>query len=112
MHASATGPRKDLDWPIGALINQACHACTAMAWEARGDEMAAAYLSEEEGQMIKNTLAAKGEAELQKVAARLDKAGVPYKLWVEQPEDVPVCIATWPRRRSELKKPTKGLSRF
>jgi len=97
---------------VGALINQACHACTAMAWDARGDEQAAAYFSEEEGQMVKYSMGAKVLGDLEKAAEQLDKAGLPYRLWVEQPENIPVCIATWPRRRSEFKKPLKGLSRF
>lgn len=104
--------RKDLEWPVGALINQACHATAAVVWEARADADAIRYLGEEEGQMVKSTLGAKNEAQLLKVAKRLEAAGVPFKLWVEQPEDIPVCLATWPRRRSTLKKPFKGVSRF
>uniref|UniRef100_A0A7S0A333 peptidyl-tRNA hydrolase n=1 Tax=Pyrodinium bahamense TaxID=73915 RepID=A0A7S0A333_9DINO len=104
--------RKDLGWPTGALINQACHACTAAVWEAREDEQAVLYMSEAEGQMVKYTLGVDGEDKLTKVAKKLTDAGVPFRLWIEQPEDVPVCLATWPRRRSELKKPLKGVSRF
>eukprot|EP00434_Breviolum_minutum_P037730 symbB.v1.2.033460.t1/scaffold4159.1/size43755/6 len=92
--------RKDLDWPTGALINQACHACTAMAWEARDDDQAVAYLSQGvEGTMVKSTMGAKSQAELEDVTKRLT-------------EDVPVCIATWPRPRSVLRKVLKKLSRF
>ena len=29
-----------------------------------------------------------------------EEAGIPFKLWIEQPENVPVCVATWPRPRS------------
>mmetsp|Transcript_64206 Transcript_64206/g.139677 ORF Transcript_64206/g.139677 Transcript_64206/m.139677 type:complete len:221 (+) Transcript_64206:40-702(+) len=104
--------RTDLDWPVGALINQACHAVAAVAWEARTDEEAAVYLSEAEGQMVKATLGVSSEADLTKAAEKLRAAGLPFKLWVEQPEDIPVCIATWPRRRSEFKRPLKGFRRF
>eukprot|EP00435_Cladocopium_sp_Y103_P009055 s1577_g2.t1 len=105
--------RKDLDWPTGALINQACHACTAMAWEARDDDQAVAYLSQGvQGTMVKSTMGAKSQADLEDATKRLTEAGIPYKLWVEQPEDVPVCVATWPRPRSVLRKVLKKLSRF
>ena len=33
-------------------------------------------------------------------AAKLSEAGVPHKLWVEQPEDFPTCLATAPCRKS------------
>ncbi|CAE7519006.1 Ptrhd1 [Symbiodinium sp. CCMP2592] len=80
--------RKDLDWPTGAMINQACHACSAMAWEAREDEDAVTYFSEGlVGHMVKSTMAAKSKGELEDVTKKLEEAGIPYKLWVEQPED-------------------------
>ena len=66
--------RKDLDWPTGALINQACHACTAMAYEAREDAEAESYFSEgREGSMVKSTLGAKSQAELEEVTRRLEE---------------------------------------
>eukprot|EP00913_Durusdinium_trenchii_P021138 g19862.t1 len=78
----------DLDWPTGALINQACHACSAMAWEARDDEEAIAYFSQgAEGTMVKSTMGAKSQAELEGATQRLNEAGIPFKLWVEQPEE-------------------------
>eukprot|EP00929_Paragymnodinium_shiwhaense_P050768 TRINITY_DN25571_c0_g1_i2.p1 TRINITY_DN25571_c0_g1~~TRINITY_DN25571_c0_g1_i2.p1 ORF type:complete len:214 (+),score=35.04 TRINITY_DN25571_c0_g1_i2:45-686(+) len=104
--------RQDLDWPTGALINQACHASVAVAWDARNDEEAQLYFNEAEGQMVKATMAAKNEEQLLKVAKKLGDLDVPFKLWVEQPENVPVCIATWPRRRSAMKKAFNGLKRF
>lgn len=33
-------------------------------------------------------------------AAKLADAGVPHKLWVEQPEDFATCLATAPCRKS------------
>ena len=29
--------RRDLDWPTGSVIAQACHACVAIAWSSRDD---------------------------------------------------------------------------
>mmetsp|Transcript_72753 Transcript_72753/g.101119 ORF Transcript_72753/g.101119 Transcript_72753/m.101119 type:complete len:96 (+) Transcript_72753:3-290(+) len=95
------------------MINQACHACSAMAWEAREDEDAVNYFSEGlEGHMVKSTMGAKSKGELEDVTKKLEEAGIPYKLWVEQPEDIPVCVATWPRKRSVLRKVLKKLSRY
>ena len=45
----------------------------------------------------------KSEAQLRNLAAKLAEAGVPHKLWVEQPEGVPTCLATKPYPRSALK---------
>lgn len=104
--------RQDLEWPMGALVNQACHACVAVAWDAREDPEAVEYMSQDSGFMTKYTLGAKDEAELTKVADKLTAAGTPFKLWVEQPENIPVCLATWPRRRSEVQKQFKGVKQF
>ena len=92
--------RRDLEWPAGAVINQACHLSTAVTWEAREDPEAIAFCSEVEGQMTNVTMGASDEAQLRKVAEKLMAKGIPLKLWVEQPEDMAVGLATWPRRRS------------
>ena len=39
-----------------------------------------------------------GEAELRGLASSLQEVGVAFKLWVEQPENVPTCLA--PRQAS------------
>ncbi|CAE8602985.1 unnamed protein product [Polarella glacialis] len=59
--------RKDLDWPVGALMNQACHASSAVTWESREDTQAVDYFSEVEGQMTTMTMGAADEVELRKV---------------------------------------------
>mmetsp|Transcript_12065 Transcript_12065/g.28745 ORF Transcript_12065/g.28745 Transcript_12065/m.28745 type:complete len:183 (-) Transcript_12065:61-609(-) len=104
--------RKDLDWPVGALMNQVCHLSTSVAWEAKQDTEAAFYFSEVEGQMITATLGADSQATLSKLADKLQAAGVPHKVWVEQPEGVAVGLATWPRRRSAVQAHFKGVKRF
>mmetsp|Transcript_133272 Transcript_133272/g.242778 ORF Transcript_133272/g.242778 Transcript_133272/m.242778 type:complete len:191 (+) Transcript_133272:144-716(+) len=103
---------KDLDWPTGAIINQACHVSAAVAYDAREDPDAIAYLTEVEGQMNKATLGAKSEGELKSLADKLSEAGVPHKLWIEQPEGVASALATWPRRRSQIQKLFKKFKRF
>ncbi|CAK0879837.1 unnamed protein product [Prorocentrum cordatum] len=104
--------RQDLEWPTGALINQACHAVAAVAWEAREDPESVAYLSEVEGQMTTVTLGAPDGAQLAKLADKLSARGVPFRLWTEQPEHVTSALATWPRRRSAVQKLLKGFKRF
>lgn len=47
-------------------------------------------------------LEVKGETQLRNLSAQLQDAGVQHKLWVEQPEDYPTCLATKPYRRSEV----------
>lgn len=45
-------------------------------------------------------LEVKSEAQLVNLSARLAQEGVLHKLWVEQPENYPTCLATKPYRRS------------
>ena len=94
------------------MVNQACHACVQMAWDAREDPLFRAYVSAEEGQMTKVTLGAKDEGELRKVAKRLDERKLRYAMWTEMPENILAGLASWPNRRSVLQKAIKGLRRF
>lgn len=45
-------------------------------------------------------LEVKSQAQLENLAAKLREAGIAHKLWVEQPENYPTCLATKPYRRS------------
>ena len=47
-------------------------------------------------------LEVKGETQLVNLAAKLADAGVAHKLWTEQPENVPTCLATRPCRKDEV----------
>ena len=51
----------------------------------------------------------KGESQLRNLAEKLEGAGVPHKLWMEQPEDFPTCLATPPARKSEMGQHFKKL---
>lgn len=104
--------RQDLDWPTGALLNQACHAGVAAAWDARADPEAILYFSEVEGQMTTVTLGVADEAQLLRLADKLGAGGVPCKLWTERPANVLSALATWPRRRSAMQKFIRGIKRF
>ena len=46
--------------------------------------------------MHKVVLEVGGEADLVKVAEKLKEASVDHKLWVEQPENFPTCLAVKP----------------
>lgn len=37
----------EMKWPLGSVVAQACHAATAAMWLNRGDEVTAAYLSDD-----------------------------------------------------------------
>ena len=46
----------------------------------------------------------KGEEQLLNLASKLQEAGVRHKLWVEQPEDFPTCLATAPFEKDSLQQ--------
>ncbi len=52
----------------------------------------------------------KGESQLRQLAAKLAEAGVPHKLWIEQPEDFPTCLATAPCVKEDVKQYFKKLN--
>jgi hypothetical protein len=47
-------------------------------------------------------LEVKGEAQLRNLSAKLEEAGIQHKLWVEQPEDFPTCLATAPAQKAAV----------
>ncbi|XP_013886724.1 putative peptidyl-tRNA hydrolase PTRHD1 [Austrofundulus limnaeus] len=85
----------ELSWPLGAVITQACHAATAAVHLHYGDPDTQRYLSELDS-MHKVVLAAPDEAALSGLSERLSQAGVAHKVWVEQPENIPTCLALKP----------------
>merc|ERR1712098_166429 len=87
----------------GAVMAQACHAATASIHLYYGDEQTQAYLADLDN-MHKVVLEAPGQADLRKVADKLTEAGVLHKLWVEQPEDTPTCLAVKPYPKQEVQK--------
>ncbi|KAJ1680144.1 peptidyl-tRNA hydrolase domain-containing protein 1 [Spiromyces aspiralis] len=44
----------------------------------------------------------KNEAALLSISESLTNINIPHHLWVEQPENIPTCLATVPILRSEL----------
>ncbi|CAI5684335.1 putative peptidyl-tRNA hydrolase PTRHD1 [Oreochromis niloticus] len=84
-----------LSWPLGAVITQACHAATAAIHLHYGDPDTQRYLSELDS-MHKVVLGAPDEAALSGLSESLKQAGVSHKLWIEQPENIPTCLALKP----------------
>ena len=54
-------------------------------------------------------LEVKSETQLKNLSSKLEEAGVKHKLWIEQPENYPTCLATKPYRRSEVAQHFKKL---
>ena len=92
---------KTLEWPVGSVIAQACHASTAVMFEHRNDESVLAYLSNL-GSMHKIVKECKGEPQLLTLADKLNAEGIAHKVWLEQPENMPTAIALKPYPRSRV----------
>jgi peptidyl-tRNA hydrolase len=54
-------------------------------------------------------LEVKGEIQLLNLAKKLEDAGVRHKIWLEQPEDIPTCIAAAPQPKSSVSQHFKKL---
>ncbi|XP_007102078.1 putative peptidyl-tRNA hydrolase PTRHD1 [Physeter macrocephalus] len=108
--------RKDLSqapfsWPAGALVAQACHAATAALHIHRDHPHTAAYLREL-GRMRKVVLEAPDETTLKLLAETLQQKNIDHKLWVEQPENIPTCIALRPYPKEEVNQYLKKFRLF
>jgi len=99
--------RRDLGqgmgWPLGSICAQAAHAAVAAVWEHKDHPDTAAYCAPDaiDG-MHKVVLEVKGETQLVNLAKKLEDAGVDHRIWTEQPEDYPTCLATRPYRKDEV----------
>ncbi len=105
--------RSDLKWPVGALITQCCHASTAAMYLNLHDSdgHTQEYLNNLDN-MHKITLAANTEMELVSLDNNLKSNGIKCKLWIEQPENIPTCIATKPYPKHEIEKFFKKFKLF
>ncbi|PNY15671.1 peptidyl-tRNA hydrolase ptrhd1-like protein [Trifolium pratense] len=50
--------------------------------------------------LIKVTLEVKGEPQIKNLSEKLTSGGIIHKLWIEQPENIPTCLATKPYPKS------------
>ena len=53
-----------------------------------------------------------GEEKLRQLSEKLNMEGVLHKLWVEQPENYPTCLATKPYKKEEVQTYFKKLKLF
>ncbi|KEP60057.1 UNVERIFIED_CONTAM: Peptidyl-tRNA hydrolase PTH2 domain-containing protein [Hammondia hammondi] len=107
--------RKDLQtglgWPTGAVIAQACHACISVVASAYSEPDVQAYLAEGDN-MRKVVLEVHSEEDLRKISETLDTKGICHKLWIEQPEGIPTCVAIQPMRRSKVNSLLKSFKLY
>ena len=94
--------RRDLDWPTGAVAAQAAHASVAAIVEGTAAQDAATLqYTNELKSMTKNVYGVNSAEELESIKNTWEgKYGSTYHLWIEQPENIPTALATWPIERT------------
>ncbi|XP_051136946.1 uncharacterized protein LOC127255459 [Andrographis paniculata] len=95
--------RRDLidTWPLGSVVTQGCHASVAAIWLHKNDPDTLRYCADSNlDSMHKVTLEVKGEAQLVNLSEKLKAGGIAHKLWIEQPENIPTCLASKPYPKS------------
>ncbi|KAI0079253.1 peptidyl-tRNA hydrolase II [Panus rudis PR-1116 ss-1] len=102
--------RRDLldseGWGVGPLMAQVAHATAAVLHETRASPETAAYLGNLKN-MRKAVLQTANQDSLQRLSDLLSSSSppIPHHLWIEQPENIPTCIALAPNRReNRIKK--------
>ncbi|KAI9015051.1 peptidyl-tRNA hydrolase II domain-containing protein [Gaertneriomyces semiglobifer] len=93
--------QKNLGWSTGSVVTQGAHAATAILHLQQDDPDVIDYFKDLP-RMHKVTYETKNEASLTKVCNVFDENGVVYHRWIEQPENIPTCLATKPYRRSQI----------
>lgn len=91
--------RTDLEWGTGAIIAQACHASVASIASTLETDLTKGYLVDLKN-MRKIILKADKVDELLKVERQLNDANIAHHLWIEQPENIPTCLACSPQPKS------------
>ncbi|KAK9052850.1 hypothetical protein SSX86_029480 [Deinandra increscens subsp. villosa] len=95
--------RRDLidTWPLGSVVTQGCHASVAAIWSHKDDPHTMDYCSPANlDSMHKVTLEVKGEVQLKNLSEKLTSNNIAHKLWIEQPENYPTCLASKPYPKS------------
>lgn len=106
---------KFLNWPLGSVVAQACHATTAVNHVHRDDPETVAYFSDldnmhkvvlmvrylirfqlQDGPNIEYFFQADDEESLKTLSENLTEESIKHKLWVEQPENIVTCLAIKP----------------
>jgi len=103
--------RSDLKWPKGALISQACHAAVAAIHLNYTDPETVNYLNNLDS-MHKICVGVLSQSDLVELSEQLTAKDVKFKLWTEQPENIPTCIATKPYSKNMVEKFFKTFKLF
>lgn len=102
---------KELKWPVGAVIAQACHAVTAVTHLYYNDEHTQVYLKDLDN-MHKVVLQATDEQSLLTLKEKLESDAIKHKLWIEQPENIPTCLVAKPYPKEQVQKYFKKFKLF
>ncbi|XP_076888828.1 uncharacterized protein LOC143539380 [Bidens hawaiensis] len=104
--------RRDLidTWPLGSVVTQGCHASVAAIWSHKDDPHTIEYCNPSNiDSMHKVTLEVKGEVQLKNLSEKLTSNNIAHKLWIEQPENYPTCLASKPYPKSVVSSLFKKL---
>ncbi|XXG71074.1 hypothetical protein AAC387_Pa07g0407 [Persea americana] len=94
------------DWE--ALIRKLIGDAGLTSWIYRVEQSKEFYDKLEESmvkdavQFMKVTLEVKGESQILSLSEKLNEGGIEHKLWIEQPENIPTCLATKPYPKSAV----------
>lgn len=118
-HASSPLPPWS-DWPQGAVVAQACHACTAALAEYASDTATQAYLDpENRAEMTKiilkvasrlesqqsnlSILQCDNDSDFTQLIDRLRSEAIDFSVWTERPEMVNTALALRPYPRPKVR---------
>ncbi|XKL61682.1 hypothetical protein PGB90_001515 [Kerria lacca] len=94
---------KNLNWSLGAVVAQACHACVAVIHQYYTDECTQQYVQDIDN-MHKVVLEIPNEEEFKKIQDLLIEKNIYHKVWIEQPENISTCIAIKPYPKNNVQK--------
>nr|XP_002737152.2 PREDICTED: putative peptidyl-tRNA hydrolase PTRHD1-like [Saccoglossus kowalevskii] len=103
---------KTLKWPTGAVITQVSLP-NSIVYAPFNDTCR--YLEGHKhgvGDLFIILLQAKDEESIQKLAEKLQEDKIDHKLWIEQPENIPTCLAAKPYPKEEIQKYFKKFKLF
>ncbi|NXD46453.1 PTRD1 hydrolase, partial [Copsychus sechellarum] len=93
--------RPPRSWPLGAVVAQGCHAALAAVHGYREHPDTGAYL--EQGDAMRTVvLEAPDENSLLDLSEILKNKGVDHRLWMENPEGIPTCLALRPYPKNQV----------
>ena len=95
-------------WPLGALIAQGVHASVAAISQSSTHPHTIQYLADSHN-MTTCVLGIDNEESLRDLAKRLKDAQIEHHLWIEQPENVAVSLATTPTLKTSVARLFKSL---